>query len=206
MRQETFVIGNGPSALRHPLGPRIDGAAHVVRLNDFRTAGFEAHVGRRTTLLFTCRLNEYLETLPQFPEVVLCLLMNPLDGVEIPEVLVRAPNVVETIGWPAVEALLPTLQLRAGCYPSTGFLAILYALRRFGHVFTVGFDGLGGGNRHYYEEGVRAVPTRHDGAREREWLDALEGMGLLTDLTRVESPRFYTFDGHDPFITTKFSS
>jgi hypothetical protein len=203
MQQDTFVIGNGPSALRHDLGARIDRATNVVRLNDFRTAGYEAQVGTRTTMLFTCRLNEHLATLDRFPEVVLCLLMNPLDGVEIPGEALRAPNVVDTITWPMVEALLPRLGLREGCYPSTGFLAVLYALRRFGHVFVVGFDGLGGGNRHYYEDGVRAVPTRHDGDRERDWLDALQGVGLITDLTRAEPVQFYKFDGHDPFITTK---
>lgn len=203
---ETFVIGNGPTALRQEHGARIDRAAHVVRLNDFRTAGYEAQVGRRTTLLFTCRLNEYLHTLHQFPEVVLCLLMNPLEGVTIPDELLHAPNVVKTIDWPEVEALAPLLQLRAGCYPSTGLLAILYAVRRFGHAYLLGFDGLGGGNRHYYEDGIRAVPTRHDGARERDWIDTLEALGLVTDLTRVESPRFYKFDGHDPFIHTKLTT
>ncbi len=201
MQPDTFIIGNGPSALRHDLGPRIDRAAHVIRINDFRTAGYEAQVGSRTTLLFTCRLNEYLDTLHHFPEVVLCLLMNPLEGVTVPADLLASPNIVATIDWPAVEALAPMLQLRAGCYPSTGLLAILYGVRRFGHVHLVGFDGLGGGNRHYYEDGVRAVPIRHDGDREREWIDALEGIGLVTDLTRVESMQFYKFDGHDPFIT-----
>lgn len=202
MHHDTFVIGNGPSALRHELGARIDRAAHVIRLNDFRTAGFERYVGTKTTLLFTCRLNEYLETIHQFPEVVLCLLMNPLDGVTVPDRVIRAPNVVDAVTWQAVEAMLPTLQLREGCYPSTGFLAVLYALQRYGHVCLTGFDGLGGGNRHYYEDGVRAVPTRHDGVRERDWLDHLAGMGLLTDLARVEPLQFYKFDGHDPFITT----
>lgn len=206
MHTDTFVVGNGPSALRHHLGARIDRAAHVVRINDFRTAGYEEHVGRRTTLLFTCRLNEYLDNLHQFPEVVLCLLMNPLDGVTIPGEVIRAPNVIDVVNWQYVEALLPTLGLREGCYPSTGFLAVLYALRRYGHVFTVGFDGLGGGNRHYYEDGTRAVPTRHDGDGERRWLNQFAALGLLTDFTFAGSPEWYKFDGHDPFINTKSST
>jgi hypothetical protein len=197
---KTFVIGNGPSALSRKLGKRIDAADVVIRLNDFRLQGFEDFVGQRTSVLFTCRLNEYLETLHQFPRVVLCLLMNPLDGVEIPDELLKSPNIMDRIDWPQVEKLLPTLGLRENCYPSTGFLAVLYALQKYGRVHLVGFDGLGGGNRHYYEDGNRANPIRHDGDREREWLNLFERLGLVTDLSRQTNRDFYKFDGHDPFI------
>jgi hypothetical protein len=198
-----YIIGNGPSALSKPLGDRIDQADVVIRLNDFKTTGFEQFVGARTDILFTCRLNEYLDRLHEFSQVVLSLLMNPLDGVTIPDELLAAPNIVARIDWPEVMDLAAKLDLRKGCYPSTGFLAVLYGVRNFGHVNVIGFDGLGGGNRHYYEDCARAVPTRHDGDREREWLNIFEGLGLITDLTRAETANFYKFDGHDPFISSK---
>lgn len=198
-----YIIGNGPSALAKPLGTRIDHAGVVIRLNDFKTTGFEQFVGTRTDILFTCRLNEYFDTLHKFREVVLCLLMNPLDGVTVPDEVLNFANIVHRIDWPAVEAITPTLGLRDGCYPTTGFLAVMYAIRRFGHVNLIGFDGLGGGNRHYYEDDARAIPIRHDGNREREWLDLFETLGLITDLNRSETPKFYKFDGHDPFISQK---
>lgn len=200
--QTTFVIGNGPSATAHHLGHEIDRADNVIRLNDFKTEGFEKFVGSRTTILFTCRLNEYLKTLHHFPQVILCLLMNPLDGVTIPEHLLQSPNIIDRIGWPQVEELTPKLRLRADCYPTTGFLAVLYALRHFGHVNIVGFDGLGAGNRHYYEDQTRPHAIRHDGEREGEWLRLFGRLGLVTNLSTPENREFYTFDGHDPFITT----
>ena len=44
------VVGNGPSALRAPLGGIIDAHTHVVRFNNYKVAGYEAQVGTRTSL------------------------------------------------------------------------------------------------------------------------------------------------------------
>jgi hypothetical protein len=197
---KVFIIGNGPSAISKKLGGHIDAADVVVRLNDFKVVGFEEFVGRKTDILFTCRLNEYQQNLHSFQEVILCLLMNPLDGVTIPDSVLQSPNIVRQIDWPEAWELAKILSLRVDCYPTTGMMAVIYAMQRFGHVYLVGFDGMGGGNRHYYENGKRATPTRHDGDREREWLNIFERLGFLTDLSRADSPDFYKFDGHDPFI------
>lgn len=177
---KVFVIGNGPSALRHHRRSQIDRADVVVRMNNFKTQGFEKWVGSRTDILFTCRLNEYLETLAQFPEVVLCLLMNPLEGVTIPDKLIQARNVVEVIDWPEVMELTPRLELREGCYPSTGLLCVLKMLRRFGHLNLMGFDNFRDGNKHYFTPGARLDPPRHDGPGERRILNQLQHLGLVT--------------------------
>lgn len=192
-----FIIGNGPLALQHKWGKTIDAADFVIRINDFRTVGYEEYVGRRTDLLFTCRLNEYIHTLHTFREVVLCLVMNPLDGVTIPQELFNLPNIVHRIEWPDIQDPTRVLGLRENCYPTTGMLAMLYAIARFGHVHILGFDGLGNGNRHYYEDKDRAFPSRHDGRREREHIENWEALGLLTDMG---NPKYYKFDGEAPFI------
>lgn len=197
--RNVFVIGNGPSAMLQRLGARIDSADVVLRINDFQTKGYEEFVGSKTDILFTCRLNEYRLTIQQFKEVVLCLLMNPLNGVTIESSVLQSPNIVHAIDWPEVQELAKNLDLRAECYPSTGFMAILYTLRRFGHAYILGFDGLRSGNRHYYEEGDRAVPVRHDGERELLWLQQFERLGLITRLNNDSD--FYSFDGHDPLIS-----
>lgn len=178
--QKIYVIGNGPSALRHRRRKEIDRADVVVRMNNFKTDGFERWVGSKTDILFTCRLNEYLETLDQFPQVVLCLLMNPLDGVTIPDKLIQAPNVVEVIDWPEVMELTARLNLREDCYPSTGLLCVLKMLRRFGHLNLMGFDNFRDGNQHYFTPGNRLDPPRHDGPGERRILVELQDLGLVT--------------------------
>jgi hypothetical protein len=177
---KVIVIGNGPSALRCRRASMIQKADVVVRMNNFKTQGFEGYVGSRTDILFTCRLNEYLETLHQFPQVIISLLMNPLEGVQIPETLLQSANIVEVIDWPEILELTPKLRLREECYPSTGLICVIKMLRRFGHVHLVGFDHFVNGNRHYFQEGSRPTPTRHDGPGERRILAELADLGLVT--------------------------
>jgi hypothetical protein len=192
-----YIIGNGPSATRAQfsnLGHIIDKAEVVVRLNDFQTKGFEAFVGTKTDILFTCRLNEYVNTIDQFPEVILCLLMNPLEGVKIPDHVLNSPNITRVIQWPEVtEWTLNMLGLAANCYPSTGLLCVLTMVKRFGHVNVVGFDHFQDGNRHYYESGRRKVPRRHDGPGEAKVLNLLNFLGLLTYAQDLD---LYKYDGH----------
>lgn len=195
-----FIVGNGPSATRYKLGKEIDAADVVVRLNDFKTKGFEPFVGSKTTLLFTCRLNEYIFTLGQFPEVILCLLMNPLDGVTIPEDVINSPNISERIDWPEIDILTKWLPLAPHCYPSTGLLCVLKMVKRFGHVTVVGFDHFTNGNGHYYENGHRLEPTRHDGPGEAAIFKLLNIRGLLS-FGGDQSFKYQKFDGHAPFIT-----
>lgn len=176
--KKIVIIGNGPSALQRKSGSQIDAADVVVRINDFKTAGFEKCVGTKTDILFTCRLNEYLENLHIFPEVILSLLMNPLEGVTIPEELIAAPNISERIDWPEVESM--KLGLAVNCYPSTGLLCVLKMVRRFGHVHVTGFDHFATGNRHYYGKENGMVPVRHDGEGEKLIFDVLRSLGLLS--------------------------
>jgi len=178
--KKVYIIGNGPSATAHRIGDEIDRADFVVRINNFQTAGHEPFVGTKTDLLFTCRLNEYLNTLNQFPEVILCLLMNPLDGVTIPPELISAPNVSMHISWDHVNDLTPRLGLRENCYPSTGLLCILTMLERFNHVNITGFDNFENGNGHYFAPGPRLTPPRHDGPGERAIIFNLVERGQVT--------------------------
>lgn len=175
-----FIIGNGPSATKHKLGKTIDAADVVVRINDFKTTGFEDYVGSKTDILFTCRLNEYIDNIDQFPEVILSLLMNPLDGVTIPDTVINAENISEHIQWPEIERMTKVLGLKADCYPSTGLICILKMINRFGHVHVVGFDHFKEGNGHYYETGPRAIPNRHDGQQEQLLLYFFNQVGMLT--------------------------
>jgi tetratricopeptide (TPR) repeat protein len=47
------LVGNAPTVLGSKLGRTIDAHDCVIRLNDFRTTGFEADVGRKTSLWYT---------------------------------------------------------------------------------------------------------------------------------------------------------
>jgi hypothetical protein len=43
------VVGNGPSLIGKGLGPKIDSFPNVIRINRFRTKGYENDVGSKTT-------------------------------------------------------------------------------------------------------------------------------------------------------------
>src|SRR5262245_44089538 len=59
MTQRVLLIGNGPSAARGGLGAAVDAFEGVVaRFNDFRIAGYEEHLGRRTDEWITWTLFE----------------------------------------------------------------------------------------------------------------------------------------------------
>lgn len=51
--QNCILVGNGPSVLSEGIGKAIDSFEEVVRFNDFRTAGFEIHTGKKITLWST---------------------------------------------------------------------------------------------------------------------------------------------------------
>lgn len=177
--KKIFIIGNGPSATQHKIGDIIDAADVVVRINDFKTSGFEEYVGTRTDILFTCRLNEYLDNLHTFPEVILSLLMNPLEGVTIPDSLLESTNISDIIDWPEVLQFAKKMRFTRDAYPSTGLICILKMIARFGTVGIIGFDNFKNGNRHYYEIDDRKAPPRHNGKREKGIISILKNLGLL---------------------------
>ncbi len=47
------LVGNAPTVLGSKLGRKIDAHDCVIRLNDFRTSGFETDVGRKTSIWYT---------------------------------------------------------------------------------------------------------------------------------------------------------
>lgn len=51
--RNVVLVGNAPSILGAGLGDAIDAHDCVIRLNDFRTGGFEADVGTRTSVWYT---------------------------------------------------------------------------------------------------------------------------------------------------------
>jgi hypothetical protein len=52
-KKKVLVIGNSPNVAKHKVGIRIDQFDTVIRVNDFRTIGFEEHVGTKTNYVVT---------------------------------------------------------------------------------------------------------------------------------------------------------
>ena len=181
MGKKVIIVGNGASLLDMHNGSLIDAFDVVVRINDFKTIGYELYTGKKTDILFTCRLDMYnsLEKISQFPEVITCLLMNPYHDVVIAPEVLASPNIKDNINWKHVDILRDLVGMSDPRYPSTGLICIDYMIRRYGHVFITGFDNFKAGNRHYYEEGRRMDPSPHSPTHQRLYLQQLEKRGVL---------------------------
>ncbi len=181
---KVIIVGNGPSILDNKNGHKIDAFDVVVRINNFQTIGFEEYSGFRRDVLFTCRLNEFNSAaeISSFREVIISLLMNPLDGVTISEKILEHPNITTRIDWPHVYEL----GMRAGIvrpqYPSTGLICIDYMIRRYGAVTITGFDFFKRGNGHYFSKEERKSPPRHNGLKEKQFVLQLQKEGKLSFL------------------------
>lgn len=181
---KVIVIGNGASLLKSKLGKLIDEFDIIIRLNDFKTEGFEEHVGSKTDILFTCTLKDLNtpELIGKFPEVIVALLMNPHDGVEITEEVLASPNISESINWPQAFELRDQIGLKDPQYPSTGLLCIDNMVKRFKSITIAGFDNFKQGNKHYFEAKARKKSPAHNGDAEAAYIQTLVDAGKVTVL------------------------
>ncbi len=182
--KKVIIVGNGASVLQRELGDQIDAFDVIVRINDFKIEGFEQHVGTRTDILFTCRLDIYnsLYLISKFPEVILSLYCNPWNGVYTKSDVFFHRNITDEIYPFQARALGGKVGMKWPKYPSTGLICIDYMIERYGHVTIAGFDNFKGGNLHYYEEGKRMSASTHAPEIQKKYLLQLEKKGLLSRL------------------------
>jgi hypothetical protein len=182
--KKIIIVGNGASILEKENGELIDSFEKVVRMNDFKTEGYKKYTGSKTDILFTCRLDVYnsLEKICQFPEVILCTLTDPWNGVKAKPEVLDCANITHQISRIEGRILGASLGMDPLCYPSTGLIAIHYFLEMYGHVTITGFDNFKGGNRHYYEEGDRMDPSPHAPDIQEARIQVLKHQGKLTVL------------------------
>lgn len=171
------IVGNAGYLADLGQGKAIDGHDLVIRLNNFRTVGFERHVGRRCDLFLT---NFFTDIRFDRPELA------------VPRHLVASvPNVfrkqrrrhlhhrhgehiaagLERLGRREVCVPSPA-SFRAACaacraVPSTGMMALRFVLShlRFDRLFVTGFSFFNG-SAHYFGEPGSPGP-HHDFSRER---------------------------------------
>lgn len=186
--RDVLIVGNGPSAARHPLGSVIDRFKQVVRLNGYRTKGYELFVGEKTTTWAVSdrigmdrkrydAVDEVLVVCPTAKRDAWGNTKSPYEGLEKCEVVDEA---IERTIMEAGGAAGPVSR----CWPSTG-LSVLYHLAEGNNTcYVVGFDAFetDGGSLHYYEE---HDCCDHDREIERRAMCALEESGKVRSLTEA---------------------
>ncbi len=184
---DVVVIGNGPSAIRHPLGAVIDRFPRVVRLNGYRTKGYELFVGNRTTTwAVSDRIGMDRERYESVAEVKLVCptakrdawgrSRSPYEGLE------RCELLEEDIERKIMGAIDGARDLACSKWPSTG-MSVLYhlAMGNCEKCYVVGFDAFesDGSSLHYFEE---HDVCDHDRKIEREALRLLQEEAKVMDL------------------------
>ena len=180
-----ILVGNGRSVLRHNLGRVIDSFRNVGRFNHFRTGGFEAFVGRKTTLCFASdrRHPKGIEKRADCKRYIVPAIaargrprsrLVPMirgwyRGMGLQSKLTILPAQVE-------RELGKKYGLRAG--PSTGIQAILYMLEKEEKVVITGFDFGSRSHTHYFEK-KRKKHTSHSMSGETRIINQLIAKGRI---------------------------
>ena len=186
-----LVIGNGASVRNARLGDEIDAFPSVGRINNYETVGFEPNAGHKTDIWFN-GANQGLKKRSDVPSRVVVLVP--------PEVLAKKgesirPRIRRRLGLEqgayelvALEEVRSFAEMCGVHRPTTGTMALLWALERFQEVWFHGFDFFIDSKSHYndsrirrwwVETGIVRQAVKHDMHREREFIDGLVRAGRL---------------------------
>lgn len=184
------VVGNAGYLADLRQGERIDAHARVIRLNNFRTIGFEPCVGARCDIFITNFFTDIRFDRRELDGVghVVASVPNNLRKHRARRLHHRhAEHIVRGLArLGRREVATPSAadfeEACAVCraVPSTGLMAILFAIRylRFERLFVTGFSFFRGREHYFNEPG--AARTLHDFDRERTVV-----AGLLRPLIRA---------------------
>lgn len=186
------VVGSAPSCLKNAPG-FIDGHDLVVRINNFKTRGYERQVGARTDVYYSYFGNAVKKDPGELRRagVKLCMCKCP-DG-HVIESAWHEQNgrrlgvdfrwiYQSRRGWwfcdtyvPSAERFLASFNALGRHVPTTGFACLFELLQFDCEIYATGFDFFASGKHNvdeHWRPGPSEDPIAHAPAREREWLKA----------------------------------
>jgi hypothetical protein len=186
---KVILVGNGPSLL-HAQGEEIDTFDEIVRFNDYQLAGFEQHVGTRTTLWSTFGRKQASPP-EQRPDRVIWIHGESGQPGQIPRELYRIPlwfyhelrsSVQRRSWWMSGFAREPGHLLA-----TSGLIVAAWLLQVVGvkKVTLAGFDHFSkekSRQHHYWLPQSFGKPKEHDGAVEAVMFAELRDQGRVTYL------------------------
>jgi hypothetical protein len=179
------IVGNAGYLAELDQGPQIDGHDLVLRMNNFRTSGFERQVGRRCDIFLSGFCQDVDFTRPELRAAKLIVSSIPANFRKLPDMKIHTRG-----GEWITAGLLAMRRRRAyvpevcefasrirqiGRYPTTGAMAILLALEKLAGactcVYITGFSFFDGPTHYFTSQQI--VPRNHDIASERGLLQEL---------------------------------
>jgi Glycosyltransferase family 29 (sialyltransferase) len=181
-RKSLAIVGNAGYLSELAQGELIDSHDLVLRMNNFRVAGFERQVGTRTDIFLTTFHSDVDLSNPALADAQLIVASVPCNFAKSrgrglqqrhAEFIVRGVRQMERreVFVPAIDYF--TAARRAiGRYPSTGAMAVLLALDFLlpvcGEIYVTGFSFFAG--RGHYFHGAPVAANNHDPGREQALL------------------------------------
>jgi hypothetical protein len=205
--ERVCVVGNGPSTLKKSLGKTIDACDVVIRLNDFETAAYAEQIGTKTDLWF-CGMGVQQKPRHKSPtqKVVVwshvketplkTLVKKKIDDVRDLQVVAIRSNEIEVLNFDnlgkgtVVTTLAPysasslANEFNLKTFPTTGFAAVVYAIRTFGSetpILITGFDAKINNrkNMNHYSAMVTKNFVAHDFEGEHRAFKQFESAGQI---------------------------
>ncbi|XP_066481548.1 CMP-N-acetylneuraminate-beta-galactosamide-alpha-2,3-sialyltransferase 2-like [Tiliqua scincoides] len=194
------VVGNSGRLKGSKYGEKIDSHHFVLRMNTAKTEGFEEDVGRRTTHHFmypesAINLHPGIHlVLVPFKIMDLKWLASAFTSGDIRHTYTRVKQFLKAdkskilILNPAfLKYIQDNWTKHHGKYPSTGFIALMFAIHTCTQVSAFGFGADSKGNwHHYWEENRGAGAFRKTGVH-----DAIVEQGLIERLANESKVTLY---------------
>lgn len=192
------VVGNAGYLAELDQGREIDGHDLVLRMNNFRTVGFERQVGHKLDVFFTSFHHDIDLGNPVIDEARIIATSVPFNWLKRRSVGLRNRHAVSISSGLChlrrPEAFVPQSDLcrqirtAMGCNPTTGAMAVMLAIEfllpvcRF--VYFTGFSFFVG-PAHYFDDRP-VVPRSHNPSREMEYVRAMLAQPVATGRVHLD--------------------
>lgn len=171
------IVGNGPSLVGSSLGKKIDEFDTVVRINNFRTDGFEEDVGKKTSVWWRNDCNDIDEPKRSFENIMLSILPTT-DKERADKLKEKYEDIHVVVPEHVHNHVRSCMKCKDQSWPSTGLIAITYFAQMYGKISICGFDGFTG-KKHYWEPDTPPHTDFHEVEKEQAYVRELVEQGLV---------------------------
>ena len=194
--QSILIIGNGESILNNKLQNKIDAFDVVLRINNYRTTGYEKFLGTKTDIWFN-GANSKLTTPENIPgRVVVAIPSRVFLKYEediLPYVSKRINMKNEKFLLIPRDDILNYESTVGHARLTTGLYAIMWALKNYEDIYIYGFDFFINSKSHYYDsklmnfvnENILNKGHKHDNQKERDFVNNLIDKNKIKRLVNI---------------------
>jgi len=188
-----LIIGNGPSAGNHQLGPKIDSFDQVIRINNYVTQGLESRVGSRTDI-WVNGANQGLKKRSNIPDNILVMIPPVVLKHKGDAIHMRIEKRLGTKHYTLLPlSIMSEMETSCGLdRPTTGFFTIYFFYLLGLDVTLHGFDFFVGSTAHYFdgplkrwlkEKRLIKKAGKHDVSGEKQFIEKLVQAGNINVLS-----------------------